>query len=152
MKHKYYVLGYQMFFYFYASVKIIKLSNLFKMRHFVSLVYISNKLFYCDFIFLVIAYYQFNNMTNIILLFSKKYIYFCYFFMDKKCHGYIFLIFFNLLDLLKRLKEQEQRLIQREELWRRRKVFERRYEAFERRVRVISPFNKPLVKDGVVWQ
>ena len=100
MKHKYYVLGYQMFFYFYASVKIIKLSNLFKMRHFVSLVYISNKLFYCDFIFLVIAYYQFNNMTNIILLFSKKYIYFCYFFMDKKCHGYTFLIFFNLLDLL----------------------------------------------------
>ena len=100
MKHKYYVLGYQMFFYFYASVKIIKLSNLFKMRHFVSLVYISNKLFYCDFIFLVIAYYQFNNMTNIILLFSKKYIYFCYFFMDKKYHGYTFLIFFNLLDLL----------------------------------------------------
>ena len=63
-------------------------------------------------------------------------------FANKKCHGYTFLMFFNLLDLLvKKLKiaedieAQERRLIKREEELRRRE------EALEKRGRAVSPLS-----------
>ena len=61
-------------------------------------------------------------------------------FTNEKCHGYNFLMFFNLLDLL--VKAGNGRKFRAEEEVRRREEeLERRQEEFERRATVVSPLN-----------
>ena len=88
------------------------------------------------------------NISWYYLFVFQKCIYFCRYFLvilftEKKCHEYIFLMFFTLLDLLvksqnRMAEELEQKL---KEVRRREEEVERREEEPKRRVRVVSPLN-----------